>query len=55
LVLAALAAEGTTVLKNLHYVDRGYENFEIHLRSLGASVERIDSKQWNPASGGRSN
>jgi len=41
LVLAGLAAEGTTQVHNVHYIDRGYEDFEATLNSLGASVERL--------------
>jgi UDP-N-acetylglucosamine 1-carboxyvinyltransferase len=40
LVLAALAAEGTTEVGGLEYIDRGYEFFEERLASLGASVVR---------------
>ncbi len=41
LVLAGLAAEGETIIKNIHFIDRGYENLEQILTSLGGSVERI--------------
>ena len=40
LVLAGLVAEGQTVVKNIRHVDRGYENFEGKLRTLGADVRR---------------
>ncbi len=40
LAVAALGAEGATVLSGLHHIDRGYEGLEGMLRSLGASVER---------------
>jgi len=40
LVLAALAAEGTSEIGGLEYIDRGYEFFEQHLASLGASIAR---------------
>jgi len=42
LVLAALAAEGTTWVQRIYHLDRGYETLERKLRSLGASVERLD-------------
>ena len=42
LVVAALAAEGETVIRNVHFIDRGYENLEASLQSLGASIERVD-------------
>jgi len=42
LVLAGLAAEGETVVKKPFHIDRGYENFEGKLKSLGAEIERIE-------------
>jgi UDP-N-acetylglucosamine 1-carboxyvinyltransferase len=41
LCIAALAAEGTTQVSNVHFIDRGYQDFEETLCSLGAKVERI--------------
>jgi UDP-N-acetylglucosamine 1-carboxyvinyltransferase len=41
LVLAALAAEGTTEIYGLHFIDRGYEKLEEKLYSLGANIRRI--------------
>ncbi len=41
LVLAGLAAEGDTFVRNVHFIDRGYENFEQNLRGLGGTIERI--------------
>lgn len=41
LVLAGLAAEGTTCVSGIQTVDRGYEKFEVKLRSLGARIERV--------------
>ncbi len=40
LVIAGLAAEGITVVDDIVYIQRGYENFEEKLRSLGAEIER---------------
>ena len=40
LVVAALMAEGNSVIENLHHIDRGYENFENKLRLLGGKIER---------------
>ncbi|WP_088888755.1 UDP-N-acetylglucosamine 1-carboxyvinyltransferase [Leptolyngbya ohadii] len=48
LVLAALAAEGTTTIRNLHYLDRGYENLEAKLEMLGAKVERVSPLNPSP-------
>ncbi|MDP4134209.1 MAG: UDP-N-acetylglucosamine 1-carboxyvinyltransferase, partial [Bacillota bacterium] len=41
-VIAGLMADGTTEVSNLSFIDRGYENFEEKLRSLGAKIERVD-------------
>ncbi len=40
LVIAGLIAQGVTEIYNLKYIDRGYENFEQKLRSLGAQITR---------------
>ena len=41
LVLAALVAEGETLINRIYHLDRGYENLEGKLRGLGADVTRI--------------
>ena len=41
LVLAGLAAEGETIVKNIHFIDRGYENLEGGLMALGGNIKRI--------------
>ena len=43
LVLAGLVAEGFTTIDDIRYIERGYEDFEIKLRSLGAQIEKVDS------------
>ncbi len=43
LVIAGLAAKGFTVIDDIVYIQRGYENFEVKLRSLGAHIEKIAS------------
>jgi UDP-N-acetylglucosamine 1-carboxyvinyltransferase len=43
LVLAALAAEGETVIDRVYHIDRGYETIVRKFRSLGAQIERIKS------------
>lgn len=40
LVVAGLAAEGTTRVEGLHHIDRGYEQLDTHLRDLGADIVR---------------
>ncbi len=41
LVIAALVADGETILDRVYHVDRGYERIEEKLRSLGAQIKRI--------------
>jgi UDP-N-acetylglucosamine 1-carboxyvinyltransferase len=41
LVIAALVAEGTTVVDRIYHLDRGYDRMEAKLRTLGADVERV--------------
>ncbi len=42
LVIAGLAAEGVTFVKNIHYVERGYEHLIDKLTALGAKIRRIE-------------
>jgi len=41
MVIAGLAANGTTEVHNIKYIDRGYENFVGKLQSLGADIKRV--------------
>lgn len=41
LVIAALAAEGETVMDRIYHIDRGYEDIEAKLQALGADIQRI--------------
>jgi UDP-N-acetylglucosamine 1-carboxyvinyltransferase len=41
LVLAALVAEGTTVIDRIYHIDRGYETIEEKLQQIGAQVRRV--------------
>jgi UDP-N-acetylglucosamine 1-carboxyvinyltransferase len=45
LVIAGLSAEGITVVDNIHYVERGYEQFEYKLSELGARIEKVGSEK----------
>lgn len=45
LVIAGLAAEGITVVDDIVYIQRGYEDFEGKLRSLGAEIEKVTSEK----------
>jgi UDP-N-acetylglucosamine 1-carboxyvinyltransferase len=42
LVLAGLAARGTTQVNRVYHIDRGYEKIDVKLRQLGARIERIE-------------
>jgi UDP-N-acetylglucosamine 1-carboxyvinyltransferase len=43
LILAGLAAEGTTVLSRVYHIDRGYQQIEKKLSALGADIRRVPS------------
>ena len=45
LVIAGLAADGVTVVDDIHYILRGYENFDIKLRELGGNTELVKSEK----------
>ena len=40
LIVAALAASGTSKIHNIHYIDRGYEYLDEKFRALGADIQR---------------
>ena len=42
LIIAGLAAEGTTEIDNIVYIDRGYEDVVEKFSSLGANIKRVD-------------
>ena len=42
MLIAALAAEGTSHIGNIRQIDRGYEDIDSRLKSLGAHIERVD-------------
>ena len=41
LVIAGLVAEGETLIDRIYHLDRGYENIEEKLSSLGATIRRV--------------
>lgn len=45
LVIAGLAAEGLTVVDDIVYIQRGYEDFEQKLQGLGAEMEKVSSEK----------
>ena len=42
MVVAGLAAAGTTTIRGVHHIDRGYDDLVGRLRSVGADIERTD-------------
>lgn len=44
LILAALKANGESIVNRIYHVDRGYENFEEKFKALGANIERIKTQ-----------
>jgi UDP-N-acetylglucosamine 1-carboxyvinyltransferase len=44
LVIAALAAEGETILHRVYHLDRGFETLEEKLKACGAEIERLSSQ-----------
>jgi len=48
MVIAGLAAQGTTVVEEVHHIERGYENIIEKLRGLGADISRIEVPEPTP-------
>ena len=42
LLIAALSAQGKSVIQNIEQIDRGYQNIDVRLQALGADIKRID-------------
>jgi UDP-N-acetylglucosamine 1-carboxyvinyltransferase len=49
-VLAALAANGESMVDRIHHIDRGYENIEEKLVGLGARIRRVPESGLVPES-----
>ena len=45
LVIAGLAAEGITIVDDIYYIERGYENLDKKLKELGAVIEKVASEK----------
>jgi UDP-N-acetylglucosamine 1-carboxyvinyltransferase len=45
LVIAGLAAEGVTTVDDVRYIERGYEDFHLKLKLLGAQIEKVESER----------
>jgi UDP-N-acetylglucosamine 1-carboxyvinyltransferase len=44
LLIAALSAEGKSIIQNIEQIDRGYQNIDTRLQALGADIRRISAK-----------
>jgi UDP-N-acetylglucosamine 1-carboxyvinyltransferase len=42
LLIAAMSADGISIINNIEQIDRGYQDIDTRLNSIGASIERID-------------
>ena len=42
LVIAGLAAKGSTQVNRIYHLDRGYENMDVKLQKLGARIQRVE-------------
>ena len=45
LVMAGLAADGFSTVEDIHYIERGYEDFPQKLRGLGAQIEKVETEK----------
>jgi UDP-N-acetylglucosamine 1-carboxyvinyltransferase len=45
MLIAALAAEGTSEIGNIAQIDRGYERIDLRLRELGAQIDRVSAER----------
>ena len=45
LVIAGLSAEGITVLDDIKFIERGYEDFHLKLQSLGAQIDKVNTER----------
>ena len=43
LLIAALSAEGTSVISNIEQIDRGYQNIDQRLNAIGAKIVRSET------------
>ncbi|OZA59623.1 MAG: hypothetical protein B7X75_03960, partial [Sphingobacteriales bacterium 39-40-5] len=41
LLIAALSAQGTSIIYNIEQIERGYQNIDVRLKALGADIKRI--------------
>jgi UDP-N-acetylglucosamine 1-carboxyvinyltransferase len=41
LLIAALSADGKSIIQNIDQIDRGYQNIDLRLQALGADIKRV--------------
>ena len=47
MVIAGLAADGTTTIEDIEYIERGYENLIGKLTAIGAEIRRVERSGWD--------
>ena len=52
MVIAALSAQGTTIIEDAHLIERGYEDIIGKLTNLGASIQRTETFDPHPITAG---
>lgn len=45
LVIAGLAAEGITIVEDIKFIERGYEDFHLKLQTLGAQIDKVNTER----------
>ena len=45
MVIAGMCAVGTTIVEDIHYIERGYENIIGKLRNLGAQIDSVEGDE----------
>ena len=50
MVIAAMCAEGTTLIEDAHFIERGYEDIVGKLTALGAKIRRVETFECSPVS-----
>ena len=45
LVIAGLAAEGITIVDDIYYIERGYEDFDGKLRGIGGQIQKVTDEK----------
>ncbi len=48
LAIAGLAAEGITVIDDIHFIERGYEEFPEKLSQVGEKIEKVSTEKRDP-------